>query len=241
MLIRILWGDALRKVEGPSYLISMRSRQVDPMRHFAKLTGSRHPISAMVRRRLEKWGYLDTWRSSLYVKLDNRLENPRFGFPGVHDRSPPPPKTLHWRFAPANGEYDKIRTILTWGGIHIWLLRDRLRDDDRYDFLIQCLFDYLYDALIFRWLPEASIPSFSIKSEGKLLVDETKVFVDALSENSTNSETLKSILATNPLCSSHTSPELLSYIAKQRELLAQLDLVTLVEDPSSWTWDDSIV
>jgi hypothetical protein len=198
------------------------------------------PTLFVLRARLEKWGYLDTWRKSLSLKLDNRLEFPRFGFPGVHDRSPPPPKTLHWRFAPATGEYDKIRTILIWGGIHIWLLTDRLRAEKSFDFLTDCLYDHLHNALISLWLPEASIPSFSIKSEGKLLIDETKAFVEALTENSKSPETLVSFLSSHPLCSSRVCPELVLYITKQRKLLAQIDVDSLVEAPESWTWDDSL-
>jgi hypothetical protein len=198
------------------------------------------PLLRTIRLNLERWGYLDAFRHSIRSKICDRLEHPRFGFPGVHDRAPPPPKTLHWRYAPAEGEYEKIRAILVWSGIHIWLIRDRIGNDPRYSFLEDSVYDYLYNELISQWLPEASIPSFSIKSEGKLLVDELKDFVDSLHTHSTDPNSFASFVSSHALCASRSTPEFLSYITKQRLLLAQLDLPTLIENPSSWSWDDSL-
>ena len=206
------------------------------------LVGTNPSFSLRLRTYLEKWGYLDTWRKSLEVRITDRLERPRFGFPGVHDRSPPPPKTLHWRYAPAEGEYFKIRKILSWTGIHVWLLKERIGDDSRFTFLLDSLYEHVHNQLVSSWLPEASIPSFSIKSEAELLVDEMKEFVNNLSASSKNSSPngIESFLSTHDLCGSHATPELLFYISKQRKLLASLDVPKIIQDPSSWTWDDSL-
>ena len=198
------------------------------------------PLLFTIRLNLEKWGYLDVSRKSLRANLVNRLEHPRFGFPGVFDRAPPPPKTLHWRYAPMEGEYEKIRTILAWAGIHIWLIADRINQDSRYAFLTDSLYDYLYNELISIWLPEASIPSFSIKSEGKLLVDELRNFVESLDANASDTQSLTQFLASNTLCGTRTSPEFINYILKQRTLLAESDIPSLIEYPPSWSWDDSL-
>lgn len=199
-------------------------------------------FSLRLRTYLQKWGYLDTWRKSLEVRITDRLERPRFGFPGLHDRAPPPPKTLHWRYAPAEGEYFKIRKILSWTGIHVWLLKERIGDDSQFTFLLDSLYEHVHNQLVSSWLPEASIPSFSIKGEAKLLVDEMKEFVNNLSVYCRNSspDGIESFLSTHDLCGSHAIPELFIYISKQRKLLASLDVPKIIQDPSSWTWDDSL-
>lgn len=210
-------------------------RQILQSRRFSGV-----PRLLMVRLKLEEWGYLDTWRKSLRTTLINRLEHPRFGFPGVLDRAPPPPKTLHWRYAPVEGEYEKIRTILTWAGLHIWLIADRLKVDKQYAFLVESLYDYLYNELISCWLPQASIPSFSIKSEGKLLVDELKNFVESLEANESHGEPMIDYLSTNPLCGSRSTPEFVDYIRSQQRLLAKLEISVLIQNPPSWSWNDSL-
>ena len=193
---------------------------------------------------LEKHRIRDLWTQGVRLKLRDRLERPRFSFPGVFDRAPPPPKTLHWRYAPAEGEYHKIRAMLCWASLHIWLIESSLASESPYWFLVDHSFDYLYNELVSKWLPEASIPSFSIKGEGKKLVDESRSIVERLDASTTRSQMMHIIWEegfrdrgfeqTDPLFEN-----LYSYIVKQRNLLSSKDVKDLIQDPASWTWDDT--
>ena len=188
---------------------------------------------------MEKLGIRDDWKCSIVGKIVNRLERPRFDFPGVFDRAPPPPKTLHWRYAPAEGEYHKIRSMLCWSGIHIGLIRFRISGSP-YQFLVGLVYDYLYNELVSKWLPEASIPSFSIKGEAKKLVDELRLFVDTLSPNCPDRFIEEVRRVSFPMMSSDDPvlSDLKKYILDQRDLLGQMSLSRIVESPDSWMWID---
>ena len=180
---------------------------------------------------LERARFRSEWSTPLILKLQNRLECPRFGFPGVFDRSPPPPKTLHWTYAPVDGEYQKIKSILFWAVLHIRLLEQRIGSAPHYAFLSGHLFDYLSNELTSTWLPEASIPSFSIKSEGKVLIDWSK---------SVNSSTeLEKTIRLNCQIPDPILADLLIYLSDQETYLAKLDLYQIVHNPSSWQWQDT--
>jgi hypothetical protein len=131
--------------------------------------------------------------------------------------------------------------MLTWAGIHIWLIRDRIGDSNAYHFLVENLYDHLYNSLISKWLPEASIPSFSIKSEGKLLVDEVRDFVSSMNEKNMREHIQTRCYV--PLGISETDPvlsELVNYIQQQERMLAEIDLKHIIQNPTSWQWDDTI-
>lgn len=193
---------------------------------------------------LEKLRIRDLWTQGVTLKLRDRLERPRFCFPGVFDRAPPPPKTLHWRYAPAEGEYHKIRAMLCWASLHIWLIESSLASDSPYRFLVDYSFEYLYNELVSKWLPEASIPSFSIKGEGKKLVDESRSIVYRLGAATKPGPMMhivweegfrdRGFEQTDPLFE-----DLYSYIVKQRTMLSSKDVKDLIQNPASWTWDDT--
>ena len=198
-----------------------------------------------IQSTLEKLRFRDEWSTGMLLKIVNRVERPRFGFPGVYDRAPPPPKTLHWRHAPAEGEYHKIRSLLTWASLHIWLIQSRIGPGHPYAFLVDHSFEFLYNELTSKWLPEASIPSFSIKSEAKRLVDESRSFVADLSLAGSDQAFIDAVWAHG--CRDRgisiddpVIPDLMDYVRRQKNMLASTDLRVIVQEPSSWSWDDSL-
>ena len=190
----------------------------------------------------DKVRYGEEWRRLIVSRIEDRLLHPRFGFPGVFDRAPPPPKTLHWRYAPAEGEYQKIKAILCWGTLHAWMLSRRLSGSPQHLFLIDGIFDHFSNELTAKWLPEASIPSFSIKSEGKQLVEWCRS-VSAELDRAESDDKLLDVLweyGYSNVGIQRSDPillDLLGYIRRQQELLS-MDVKELL---TRWAWDDSIV
>ena len=181
-----------------------------------------------IQRALEKHRFRNVWSSSLISRIEDRLYCPRFGFPGAFDRASPPPKTLHWKHAPVSGEYQKIQKILCWATLHIWLIDSRIGPDSPYSFLVPFLFDYLSNELTSTWLPEASIPSFSVKSEAKNLTEWC-------------CKTVLPDLRVSPEKVLLHAPDtligdLLEYTNRQQEFLKLMDIQTLVE--TNWKWVD---
>ena len=194
---------------------------------------------------LERLGIRDSWTRGWRLKLVDRLQRPRFGFPGVNDRAPAPPKTLHWQFAPAEGEYMKIRAILCWATIHVWLLTARIPEGHPYRFLTEKSFDFLHSELVSVWLPEASIPAFSLKGEAKRLVDECRETLDVFLLAKTGSECMHRIWihGFRDRGLEESDPrlgDLVAYLVEQKEMMGSLPLTSVVEEPSSWGWLDSV-
>lgn len=195
---------------------------------------------------LEKSGIMDRWQAGMRSKLRERLQMPRFCLPGVHDRAPPPPRTLHWKFAPAEGEHAKIRAILCWATIHVWVLRSRIPVGHPYEVVIDHAFNYLYNELVSVWLPEASIPAFSLKGESERLVDECRETLSVLCSAKTGDEVMHRIWihGYHDRGFGEDDPslvELSRYILRQQNMLASLPLESIVEHPSSWRWTDDVL
>ena len=193
---------------------------------------------------LEKSGYRDVWTLAVVSKIRDRLEKPRFSFPGLFDRARPPPKTLHWQHAPAEGEFHKIRAMLCWGAIHIWLLSRRIGKDHPYSILVDNSLAYLHNELLSVWLPEASIPSFSVKGEAKRLIDECRSTLDSLDQAVTVEAVIQTIWEQGykdrgiEVCDP-VIEDLTVYLQAQMALLDSLDLTCIIENPSSWRWRDN--
>ncbi len=188
----------------------------------------------------EKLRFRDAWTCNLVRVINDRLHHPRFSFPGVYDRAAPPPKTLHWRHAPQDGEYDKMKAMLSWATLHVWLLSRRLKDTD-YNFLISHCYDHLYNELTGVWLPEASIPGFSIKSEAKMLVDECRE-TESLLSSSESGEVFRTRLWLRSFSHCHLEQsdpimlDLIGYLCVQKEMLEGMSCPAIVD--SSWLWKD---
>lgn len=188
----------------------------------------------------EKLRFRDAWTQNVVRVVDDRLQRPRFSFPGVFDRAAPPPKTLHWRHAPKIGEYNKMKAMLSWATLHVWLLSGRLRGT-QYHFLVSHCFDHLYNRLTGVWLPEASIPAFSIKSEAKMILDECRETETLLSSCNCVSS-IQSLIWARSLAhcnipeSDPVLSDLLEYLCVQKTLLENLSARAIVE--SAWQWKD---
>lgn len=196
--------------------------------------------------KLEKYGIRDEWFMLVRSKLVDRLQQPRHGLPGVNDRAPPPPKTLHWKYAPAEGEHAKMRAILCWASLHVWLLRWRIPEGHGCEFLVeQRSFDFLYNELVSVWLPDASIPSFSLKGEANRLVAECRESVAIFSTSRTDFEFTNRVwthgykdrgfVEGDPIIS-----DLYRYVLRQKSMLASLPLKCLLQDDKSWHWIDTV-
>jgi hypothetical protein len=189
---------------------------------------------------LEQLRFRDEWTKNITKCIHDRLLHPRFTFPGVYDRAPPPPKTLHWRYAPKEGEYTKMRAMLSWASLHIWLLSGRLSDTE-YNFLIDRCYEYLYNELTAVWLPEASIPAFSIKGEAKMLVDECRVFVSQLA-STTDPSALQDTIFSHSIShcglgeSDPILTDLISYLVTQKKFLECMSRGDIVD--TQWQWVD---
>jgi hypothetical protein len=172
--------NSLNASDGMRSRLASRLGNASPMPRLESEYVSLTEIGYHINATREKLGFRDIWTGRVRSAVEERMLRPRFGFPGILDRAPPPPKTLHWRYAPAEGEYNKIRSMLAWGTVHVWLVHSTVRP--RFWFVCDKQFDWFYQMLVNKWLPEASIPSFSIKSEAKLLVDEQKQLFKELRE-----------------------------------------------------------
>ena len=194
--------------------------------------------------KLEKFGYRDVWTVGFVAKVQDRLEKPRFNFPGVFDRAPPPPKTLHWKHAPAEGEYHKIRSMLCWATVHVWLLSRRIGKEHPFSVLVDNSIAFLHNELQTVWLPEASIPSFSVKGEAKRLSDECKSLLVKLQEADSVEAIVNVIWETGYKDrgierSDPVIQDFVAYLHAQVELLDSMDLADMIERPQSWRWRDS--
>jgi hypothetical protein len=215
------------------------------MRRFCSASGIRRTsIIDNLNIKLELHGFRKVWSDAVSDKVNDRLKRPRFGFPGVFDRAPPPPKTLHWKQAPVAGEYFKIKGILSWAVLHVAIIGERLANS-QYQFLVSKCMDRLETDLINTWLPEASIPAFSVKGEAKKLSNEYRIIVDDLMKCG-SPESMIDILWETGLRDlgierSDTRLNTLSqYIEDQQSLLKQMDLMDILESPNSWNWLDRI-
>jgi hypothetical protein len=194
---------------------------------------------------LEKKGFRKVWSDTVESKMSERLQRPRFGFPGVFDRATPPPKTLHWKHAPAAGEYFKIKGMLSWAVLHVAIIGRRL-SGTQYTFLIDKCMDKLENDLMSVWLPEASIPSFSIKVEAKKLTKEFRIIVEDLVKCESYGSMID-IVWENGLRDlgverSDTRLVILGrYLAEQESQLKEMDLKDILENPNSWNWIDNTV
>ena len=195
--------------------------------------------------KLEELGLRKVWSSELSEKVYERLRKPRFGFPGVFDRAPPPPKTLHWKHAPAAGEYQKIRAMLCWAVLHLGLIQRRLGPDTRFNFVIENCMSNLENELIMTWLPDASIPAFSLKGEGKKLMDDFSGILREVVESKNADEIVKSVWKNGLMDLGISESDvrigsLRQYIDSQEEMLRSLSIDDILESSKSWTWNDRL-
>jgi hypothetical protein len=172
-------------------------------------------------------------------KMVDRFRRPRFGFPGIYDRAPPPPKTLHWKHAPVAGEYHKIYAIICWGILHLAIITRRIGDAS----LADKSFLWLELELVNTWLPEASIPLFSMKGEAKrLTADSREIFKNLVNCDSPSS--MVDLLWTHALCNlniDQSDPVLVGlerYIADQEAMLSKMSVDEILGKPDSWKWLD---
>ena len=108
------------------------------------------------------WSPSREYVPKLFAKLVPRLENASFGFPSSLDLAPPPPETLHWKYKPLEGEYAKVRALTCYGGMHMWLLTQRLKQFD--EKLCKHLWNYYWE-LVEMWVVNASVPKLGSKGE----------------------------------------------------------------------------
>ena len=193
--------------------------------------------------KLEQLGLRRSWSLNIYGRVQDRLRQPRFGFPGVFDRAPPPPKTLHWKHAPVSGEYHKLRAMLSWGVLHLALVARRLGSDHPASFILSNCMSSLENELITTWLPEASIPAFSIKGEAKKLTDDFRqVLSDLVVARDTKQlvDTVwkRSLRDLNISESDVRLSELASYLKDQERMLDQLSVKQILTE--QWKWKDSL-
>jgi hypothetical protein len=195
--------------------------------------------------KLEELGLRKVWASEIGERIYERLRKPRFGFPGVFDRSPPPPKTLHWKHAPAAGEYQKIRAMLCWAVLHLGLIQRRLGADTRFNFVIEHCMSNLENELIMTWLPDASIPAFSLKGEGKKLMEDFSGVLQEVVESESTDGIVKTawkngLMDLGIAESDSRIGRLRQYIMSQEEMLRNLSIEDILESSKSWTWIDSL-
>ena len=207
-------------------------------------TFSGNSIGSRITLKLETHGFRSVWSDTLAAKIDERLRRPRFGFPGIFDRSPPPPKTLHWKHAPVEGEYFKIRGILCWAVLHLALIGRRLKGSD-YSFLLEKWFEKLENDLVNHWLPDASIPVFSVKGEAKKLTSDLREMLKAFT-NCENAEAIADIAWRFGLAelgkdrSEMFLKDLSRYIQEQEAMLRNIEITEMFEESNSWTWKDVV-
>ena len=124
------------------------------------------------------------------------------------------------------------------------LIGRRLRDSD-YFFILDKWFQQLENDLINQWLPEASIPVFSVKGEAKKLIsdlrevmnqvimcDDAEKIVDCLWE-----------FGLRELGKDRTErfvKDLSRYIRDQETILQNVDIAEMLENPNSWNWNDVV-
>ncbi len=193
--------------------------------------------------KLEELGLRRSWSLNIFGRVQDRLKQPRFGFPGVFDRAPPPPKTLHWKHAPVSGEYYKLRAMLSWGVLHLALVARRLGPDHPAYFIFSNCTSSLENELITTWLPEASIPAFSIKGEAKKLTDDLRQVLSELiaapdSKNLVETVWKHSLRDFNVPESDVRLSELASYLKEQERMLEQLTVKQILTE--QWKWEDSL-
>jgi hypothetical protein len=205
-------------------------------------TGYLKQINKKLQFRLELAGFRNTWLDGMFGKIEDRLKRPRFGFPGVFDRAPPPPKTLHWKFAPKEGEYFKLRAMLGWAVLHLAIIGRRLGDHPSRVLLYRCL-DRLEVNLVTKWLPEASIPAFSVKGEAKKLTDDFRKVLEDLSACPQPNSIVNQLwdIALKDLGLPRDDPMLLAlerYIEDQERFLKRFEIEQIIENSDSWGWID---
>jgi Ubiquinol-cytochrome C chaperone len=118
----------------------------------------------------------------LFSKVLKRVENPCYGFTSSLDLAPPPQKTLHWKFKPAPGEYDKVRNLTVWSALHVWLLTNRIKfNDHSQEPLCEAVWKYFWD-FVETWVVNASVPKLGSQGEVKHFKDVFNSLSIALTE-----------------------------------------------------------
>ena len=186
-----------------------------------------------------EWTQSREFVPKLLARIVPRLESARMlGFTSTLDLAPPPPPTLHWTHKPKQGEYAKVRSLTCYGGLHVWLLTQRLKQFD--DRLCRNLWDQ-YWQLVDLWVTNASVPRLGSQGE----VNHLKQVVGAL----TNILTDGILCLRNPLNGMDGAQEVDGLTVKERlgtvhylmwlliykDAQVPIDQCVLLGDTLAWT------